>query len=66
MIRSYKAAQWTTCAFALFAALVSLLVFRGVGVPGHRNVQPPPQQDEERVSDEEEKEVKVDEESTEQ
>lgn len=40
VIRGYRAAQWTCCAFAVFAALLSLLVFRGVGVPGHSQVQP--------------------------
>ncbi|KAJ3575022.1 hypothetical protein NP233_g1365 [Leucocoprinus birnbaumii] len=35
-IKSYRAAHWTCCAFALCAALLSLVVFRGVGVPGHR------------------------------
>jgi len=39
VIRGYRAAQWTCCAFAIFAALLSLLVFRGVGVPGHRKDQ---------------------------
>lgn len=55
IIRSYKAAQWTTCGFALLASVISLLVFRGVGVPGHRKAQDPPERDEERLSHEGEK-----------
>lgn len=42
MIRSYRAAQWTTCAFGLLGAVLSLVFFRGVGVPGHRRVKTPP------------------------
>jgi len=42
MIRSYRAAQWTTCAFGLLGAVLSLVFFRGVGVPGHKQVKMPP------------------------
>ncbi|KXN82110.1 hypothetical protein AN958_03164, partial [Leucoagaricus sp. SymC.cos] len=34
-LSAYKAAQWTTTAFGVFSTLLALLVFRGVGVPGH-------------------------------
>ncbi|KAF5345398.1 hypothetical protein D9756_010975 [Leucocoprinus leucothites] len=47
-IRSYRSAQWTCCAFAVFASLLSLLVFRGVGVPGRGERSAPPQPDDER------------------
>ncbi|EKM77894.1 hypothetical protein AGABI1DRAFT_129687 [Agaricus bisporus var. burnettii JB137-S8] len=35
-LRSYRAAQWTCCAFGLTSMVLSLIVFRGVGVPGQK------------------------------
>jgi hypothetical protein len=35
-LRGYHAAQWTCCAFGLVSMVVSLIVFRGVGVPGQK------------------------------
>ncbi|KAF5359653.1 hypothetical protein D9756_002891 [Leucocoprinus leucothites] len=52
-IRSYRSAQWTCFAFAALGSLLSLVVFRGVGAPGDRKDKTPPQQDEERVSQDE-------------
>lgn len=41
MLRSYQAAQWTCCAFALCGTVLALSFFRGVGVPGHQQVKTP-------------------------
>jgi len=54
MIRSYRAAQWTTCAFGLLGATLSLVFFRGVGVPGHRRLKPSPVEEGKKESEKEE------------
>ncbi|KAF9446079.1 MFS general substrate transporter [Macrolepiota fuliginosa MF-IS2] len=66
MIRGYRAAQWTCCAFGLCGALLSLVFFRGVGVPGHKKVKDLPSQQEsgeveseEKIDPEEDKEYSV-------
>ncbi len=41
MLKSYQAAQWTCCAFALCGTVLALSFFRGVGVPGHQPVKAP-------------------------
>lgn len=33
-LKSYHAAQWTCCAFGLTGTVLSLIAFRGQGVPG--------------------------------
>ncbi|TFK34264.1 major facilitator superfamily domain-containing protein [Crucibulum laeve] len=39
-LNSYKAAQWTSFAFAIIALVVGVYFFRGVGVVGHRKDKP--------------------------
>jgi len=48
-LKSYQAAQWTNVGFGLFAAITSLIFFRGVGVVGHRP-QTPDELDPERTA----------------
>ncbi|KAF9446080.1 MFS general substrate transporter [Macrolepiota fuliginosa MF-IS2] len=52
-IRSYRAAQWTGCAFGLTGTLLALAFFRGVGVPGHNRAKESLAREDPEVLDEE-------------
>lgn len=58
-VRGYRSAQWTCCAFAVLGSLLSLVMFRGVGVPGHKEAQASPRSTDARVSENEKSSEKV-------
>jgi hypothetical protein len=39
-LRMYRAAQWTAFAFGIIATILGIVLFRGVGVVGHRAPKP--------------------------